>query len=135
MYTSAIDELLNLERGIQELFEFVPSRVAAAMPAINVVEAKDHYQISVELPGLVKDDVKISLDKNQLTISGERKPTNKTEGTKLVRSESWNGKFNRTIELPDTVDSNNISAELTNGILTVSVPKAEETKPREISIR
>ena len=64
MYTSAIDELLNLERGIQELFEFVPSRVAAAMPAINVVEAKDHYQISVELPGLVKDDVKISLDMN-----------------------------------------------------------------------
>lgn len=140
MFTTNFNDLLSLERGIEEIFNtVVPATVSRASavvaPAMNVVEGKEQFQILMELPGVVKEDVKIGLEKNLLTISGERKRQALPEGSSMVRRESWNGKFSRSIELPDRIDASGIVAELTNGVLTVGIPKAPEAKPREISIR
>jgi HSP20 family protein len=102
-------------------------------PALDLYQNNDNVIAVVELPGMRKEDIEISLHDGMLTISGERKMETE-EGDKAERSERYVGKFRRSITLPTRVDANKVSATYKDGILTVTLPKAEEAKPKQIRV-
>lgn len=134
------EELDNLRREMDRLlelspFDWSPSQVFNQWaPAIDLYEERDAFVVKTELPGLKKEDIEISLHDGALTISGERKVEEKRGGTHY-RSERFYGRFQRTLTLPKPVDPNNVKATYKDGILTVTLPKAEEAKPRQIEVK
>ncbi|MDP1677052.1 MAG: Hsp20/alpha crystallin family protein [Bacteroidota bacterium] len=103
-------------------------------PAVDIVENNDSYILKAGLPGMNKDDVKITLENNLLTIRGEKKNEyDKKEGN-YSRMERCYGSFERTFSIPGTIKSNEIDAQYKDGILTVRLPKAEETKQKKIDV-
>ena len=102
-------------------------------PPLDLHESNDHIVAVVELPGMRKEDIEISLQDGMLTISGERKEETSQENG-ATRTERYTGKFRRSISLPSRVDGNKVSATYKDGILTVTLPKAEEAKPKQIKI-
>ncbi len=107
----------------------------AVVPAIDLEETDDAFVISAELPGMDKKEINISFDNSQLTISGEKKSEKEMNEEKFHRIERTYGKFQRSFELPGYVERDKIEAEYNNGILTVTVPKAEEAKPKQIEVK
>jgi HSP20 family protein len=105
------------------------------IPAVDVEETKDEYQIRAEMPGLKKEDVKISLTENVLTIAGEKKLESRTDKKKYHRLERTYGSFQRSFSLPAPIQPDKITAAFKDGILEVKVPKSEEAKPKEIDIK
>ncbi|MEN8692107.1 MAG: Hsp20/alpha crystallin family protein [Desulfobacterales bacterium] len=101
---------------------------------MNLTEDKDHYYLRAELPGISAEDLDIQATGNNLSISGERKIEVEKDNVRYHRKEREEGKFSRAISLPGDIDADGVSASLTNGILKVSVPKAEKAKPKQISI-
>jgi HSP20 family protein len=102
-------------------------------PALDLYQNNDNVIAVVELPGMHKEDIEISLHDGMLTIGGERKMETQ-EGNKAERSERYVGKFRRSITLPTRVDANKVSVTYKDGILTVTLPKAEEAKPKQIQV-
>jgi HSP20 family protein len=102
-------------------------------PALDLYQNNDNVVAVVELPGLRKEEIEISLHDSTLTISGERK-LESGNGEQTERSERYVGKFRRSITLPTRVDSAKVSASYRDGILTVTLPKAEEAKPKQIKV-
>lgn len=105
------------------------------MPPVDVTEKNDKFTVSVELPGLKKEDIKLSLQNNVLTISGSKKRESETKDDRFHRIERSFGTFCRTVNLASTVDASRIDADFEHGILTVDLPKVEEARPREIAIK
>ena len=104
-------------------------------PAMDLVEHKDRYQVRIDLPGLSKDDIEISMHDEVLSISGEKKgETKETEGN-LIHQERWSGKFSRSLKLAKDVNANQIEAVFENGVLEVSLPFVPEVQPRKIEVR
>jgi len=104
-------------------------------PAVNVVENKDNFKIDFAVPGFNKGDFNVKLDGTILTISGEKKnEVNKEEENYTMREFSFNS-FSRSFNLPETVDGSNISAEYTDGILKVMLPKKEEVKQKSFEVK
>ena len=103
--------------------------------AVDLVERENESIVVVELPGVAKEDVKVSLEEELLTIKGERKTSGLPDGARWIRSERSSGGFTRTIQLPHPVKADSVSAELVNGLLRITLPKAEEARPREIGIK
>jgi len=108
---------------------------SAWYPAVDVFEDRDAVKIVAELPGVKPQDVKLSLESNTLTIRGEKKQEAEERSERVHRYERSYGSFERTFVLPSTVDGEKISAEYRDGVLTVTVPKAERARPREIPVR
>lgn len=137
--SSSFDRLSSLRDEVNRLFDFsLPARDSGLFsgwsPALDVFDDKDSLVVKVELPGLKKDEINISLHEGVLTVSGERKrETEKKEGESF-RSERYFGKFQRSVTLPTAVDSNKVSAAYKDGVLTVELPKAEEAKPKQIAV-
>ncbi|MGA7162170.1 MAG: Hsp20/alpha crystallin family protein [Bacteroidota bacterium] len=104
-------------------------------PSVNVAEDNDGVQVVAEIPGIPKEEVKLQLHDGTLTISGERKVPVDVKDSELLRSEIRYGSFSRTIQLPENVDAEKASAEYANGVLRITIPKHEASKPKEISIR
>jgi HSP20 family protein len=102
-------------------------------PALDVYQNSDNIVAVVELAGMRKEDIEISLHDGALTIAGERK-SGLADGEKGERTERFTGKFRRSITLPSRVDANKINAIYKDGILTVTLPKAEEAKPKQIKV-
>ena len=102
-------------------------------PALDLYQNNDNIVAVIELPGMRKEDIEISLQDGTLTISGERKEERGTEDG-ATRTERYTGKFRRSITLPTRVDANKVNATYKDGILTVTLPKAEEAKPKQIQI-
>ena len=102
-------------------------------PALDLHQSKDNIFAVVELPGMRKEDIEISLQDEVLIISGERKEETIQEND-ATRTERCTGKFRRTITLPARVDVNKVSATYKDGVLTVTLPKAEEAKPKQVQI-
>ncbi|MCC6397616.1 MAG: Hsp20/alpha crystallin family protein [Bacteroidetes bacterium] len=135
MWESVLDFDADLDRVMREFgWPMLTSR-ATRGPLMNLVESEKESILEMELPGVSKEDLRISLEKDVLTITGERKAQGIPEDAKWIRSESVSGKFQRSISLPHPVDPKAIAAELKNGILRVVLPKGEEMRPREIAIR
>ncbi len=102
---------------------------------MNIEETKDAYKISVELPGMEKDDIDIEVKDNVLTISGEKKEERESEEGTFYRRERRFGKFSRSINLPNDINIDDISAEYKNGVLMLTLPKTEEAKPKKITVK
>jgi HSP20 family protein len=107
---------------------------AGVFPLLNVSATKDHYIVRAELPGIKAQELDITVTGDNLTISGERKILSESNGTRYHRREREAGKFNRVISLQGPLDADRVTAALKNGILKVVIPKAEEAKPKKISI-
>jgi HSP20 family protein len=108
---------------------------SAWQPAVDVFEDKDSVRIVAELPGVKPEDVKLSLENNVLIIRGEKKQEAEERTERVHRYERSYGSFERAFVLPSTVDGDKVSAEYGDGVLRVTVPKAEKARPREIPVR
>ena len=104
------------------------------VPGIDISETDEQFQISAELPGMKKENIDVSLDNGRLSISGERKFENKEEGKTYHRVETSYGSFNRSFQLPDNVDEESINATYEDGILNITIDKAEDKVKKKIEI-
>ena len=133
---TSLDRMLTLNRALDQAFNGTGSRVW--VPALDVAERGDAYVIHVELPGVSPEQVDVSFEQNVLTIRGT-KPASfdvASEGeVRVFAAERVHGGFERAIRLPEFVDADRIEATFTNGLLTVTVPKAQAAQPRRITIR
>ncbi len=128
--------LRNFERDVNHLFgEPLLTGEGEWMPAAEVVEKKNSYEINLEVPGVRKEDVKIKLDDNVLTIQGEKKAEKSTEEDDYKVCEWSYGAFSRSFVLPHTADRSKIEAKYEDGILRLQVAKTEQAKPKEIEIK
>lgn len=101
-------------------------------PAVDIVENKDGYHLEAEMPGVDKDGLEVLLEGNELTLIGRR--TREVGDAQLLYRESIDRDFRRSFELDPTIDAGRIRARIENGVLHLDLPKAEEVKPRRISI-
>ncbi len=136
---SPTDRLATLRDEFNRLFDWTaPSRDSGFFsgwtPALDVYDDKDHLVVKVELPGMKKDDIEISMHDGTLTVSGERKTEHEEKEGQSFRSERYFGKFQRSLTLPTAVDAGKIKASYKDGVLTVDLPKAEEAKPKHIEV-
>src|SRR5918992_1334888 len=104
------------------------------LPAMDLVETDDHFVLRADLPGMSEDDVKIELEDNTLTVSGERKAEHESNGEGFYRVERASGSFSRSLTLPQGVDAGAVAASFDRGVLEVRIPKPEQRKPRRIEI-
>lgn len=123
--------LTSLQDELDRLFEAPTTGWA---PALDVHEDKENFSVRVELPGMKREDIEVSLQDGALIITGERKEEKVTEGTELHRQERYYGKFTRALTLPAAVAGDKVKAQYKDGILTVTLPKAEEAKPKAITV-
>ena len=107
----------------------------AWMPAVNILEREDGITITVELPGLDAKEVDVTVDNGVMSISGERRMEEAQEGETFHRLESSFGAFERRFTIPRSVDAGKIAASFKNGVMTVNLPKREESKPKSIKIK
>src|SRR5919107_1143675 len=125
----------DLHRLFNTLFE---DRAGVAqqrwMPAMDLVEADDHFVLKADLPGLGEDDVSIEVRDNALTIAGERKAEHEQREKGWYRLERSFGRFSRSLTLPEGVDPDAIAASFDRGVLEVRIPKPEARKPRRVQI-
>ena len=103
-------------------------------PPVDVEETPDHLLVRAELPGMRREDIDLELEDGILTISGEKKEMERPENAQVLLFERRWGTFSRRFTLPRAVDAAGITAEYTDGVLTVRIPKAEEAKGRKIEI-
>jgi len=104
-------------------------------PPLDVFQDKGHVFVKAELPGMKKEDIRISLHENTLTISGERKQEQEVKEGDGYRSERFFGRFHRSVTLPLAVQTSDVKAQYKDGILAITLPKAEEAKPRQIEVQ
>jgi HSP20 family protein len=103
-------------------------------PALDVTQDKDDLTVKVELPGMKKEEIAIALNEGVLTVSGERKREEEKKEGEMFRSERFFGKFQRSVTLPTAIDSKKVRAAYKDGILVITLPKAEEAKPKQIEV-
>ena len=133
--------LFGLQREIDRLFnEFAqltpPSGVANLVPSIEIAETDDAIEISAEMPGLERDDVDISIEGDTLTIRGEKRVEEDQGGNRNVQhTERTYGVFLRVLELPPGIDPNSVQATMSNGVLTITIPKPSKPEPKRVEIK
>ena len=137
-------ELRRMQNEFDRLFEgFFPNVVATNngtngsavwSPRVDLSESDDAYTLQLDVPGIDKKDIHINFHDGTLTISGERKSSEKTENENVVRIERSFGEFRRTFNLPQTIKVDAIDAKYKDGVLKIVVPKAEEVKPVSIKV-
>ena len=132
-WPNLVEEFLN-----GELFpRFMDTETRYTLPAVNIIEGKEDFRIDVAAPGLNKEDFKISLENNVLTVSSEKEEKQEANEEKVMRKEFSYYSFSRSFTLPQTVNADKIKATHKAGILQVVIPKKEEAKEkpsREIKI-
>lgn len=137
-------ELRRLQREVDSLFDsFFPrqrseeneaEQQAVWAPRVDLAETEDHYVVHLDVPGMKKEDLQIRFQDGQLSISGERHAEHTEDDKDYVRVERTFGRFYRAFTLPRRVEEGQIDAAYNDGVLTITVPKAEETKPRRIEV-
>mgnify|MGYP003573726583 CR=1 FL=1 len=131
--------LMRVQRQMNRLFDDFEGEdetpMATYAPRMNVTDMEDHIEVTAELPGMNRDQVKIEINNNVLTISGEKLDEHEKKDRNLYISERVFGQFHRSFQLPSQVDVSKIEAAFNGGILNVSLPKVEEAKPKQIEIK
>jgi HSP20 family protein len=130
-------EMLNMEPMpglLQDLWRG-QERLGTYVPAFDVLESKDAYVFKVDVPGFREQDIDINVTSNRLTISGKREAEQVSESDTYYCSERASGMFTRTFTLPEGINSDQIRADLKDGLLTVNVPKTVEVQPKRITIQ
>jgi HSP20 family protein len=146
-FTNVFDRMLTLSRAFDQAFgsEFGPAwgantgatRTQLWLPVVDVFETESSFVIEADLPGVHPENVEISFEQNTLTFKGTRAPTLQTPSQGELRvytAERVSGEFARSIRLPEYVDGDKIEASYNNGVLTITVPKAQSARPRKIAI-
>ena len=134
--------LLDMQRTMDRLFHEIfrdyareePMFSSEFYPAVDIYETKDAINIDVELPGMDKKDVKVKIENNVLTISGEKKSEREEKGRNYRVVERSFGRFERSFIIPDTVDTKNVKAKFEKGILKITLPKKEEAKKKVLDV-
>lgn len=135
--------LFGLRGELDRLFEHPLSELARGTsqllstwnPAIDLYEDADNVIVKAELPGMKKEDIEVSLHDGTLSISGERKNESEHKDAQAYRSERFVGVFHRSITLPGAIKGDAVNAQYKDGILTVTLPKAEEAKRKQIEVK
>jgi HSP20 family protein len=137
-----VGRLTDLREEIDRLFESPLSELARTSqilsgwtPALDLFEDKDNFVVKAELPGMKREDIEVSLHEGSLSISGERKSEEKHEGADAYRAERFFGRFQRTVALPTAVAGDKVKAAYKDGVLTITLPKTEEAKPKQIEVK
>lgn len=136
------EELMSIQEEINRIFDNFFSRFpqkvevgrGAWSPSVDISETEDEVVVTAELPGMSKEDIKISLQDNVLYLKGEKKQEKESKGKNFHRIERRYGSFQRAFSLPVAVITDKIKANYRNGVLTIRLPKAEEAKPKEIPV-
>lgn len=135
-------ELSSLREEIDRLFDSFFGRTSlfrekelSFSPAIDVEETDNSFIVKAEVPGMKKEDIKVTIDEDGITISGERKKEKEEKGKTYHRIEMAYGKFKRYIPFPKEVEPDKAKAKYKDGILEIEVPKSEKAKPKEIEIK
>ena len=138
---SPLDQLLSLREEIHRLFEPPRSEWQRTTeffdgwtPAVDLYEDKESLIVKVELPGLKKEEIEVSVHDGTLSIFGERKAATPDSSSQPFRSERFFGRFHRTVALPKPVAVDKVKAAYKDGVLTVTLPKTEEAKPKQIEV-
>ena len=133
--------LTDLREEIDRLFESPLAEVARTSqlfsgwaPALDIYEDKDSVFVRAELPGMKREEIEVSLHGGSLSISGERESENKHRDAEVYRAERFFGRFQRTVSLPTAVAVEKAKATYQDGILTITLPKTEEAKPKHIDV-
>ena len=133
-------EMRRLRREMDRVFGSFPadrgiSPPAGVFPALNVSEDEINFYVRAELPGVEPEDIEITSKENDLILKGERRIAAEGEKVSYHRREREAGTFRRIISLPTQVDANKVTAVAKNGVLTVTLPKTAESKPRQIEVK
>ena len=133
------EELKSMRDEMDRLFGAYSGRGlghfgAGVFPSINLSEDQGSYYVRAELPGIKAEELEIQVTANNVSISGERKITQKGDGVRYHRREREGGKFSRIVTLPGDIDNDKVDANLVNGVLTLKIAKAEAAKPKQINI-
>jgi HSP20 family protein len=138
---SGVGRLHNLRDEIDRLFEQPLAELARTSqlfsgwaPALDVYEDKDNLYVKAELPGMKREQIDVSLHDGTLSISGERKSEEKHQDAEVYRAERFVGKFQRSVSLPTPVAPDKVKAQYRDGVLTITLPKTEEAKPKQIDV-
>jgi HSP20 family protein len=133
--------LTRLHDSLEQLFDLPLTAltrssqlVSGSAPTFDVFEDKDSLYVRAELPGLRKEDINLSLHDGSLSISGERKSDENLANAEVHHAERFYGRFERTMTLPAPVAVDKVTAQYKDGILTITLPKAEEAKPKTIDV-
>jgi HSP20 family protein len=134
-----VGDMVNIQDEINRIFESCNCGLESEsgknlMPRADIIEGKDSYKVMLDLPGIKKEDVKVTLQDNVLTVSGEKKKEDDSKDHTMHRVERSYGAFKRIFEMPVRVDSGKIKAEFKDGVLTIELLKTEESKPKEIAV-
>ncbi len=139
-----VNEMDALRNEINSIFNtfYTPNRwdrrkgrYSSEYPKVNIYEDKDHYFIEAVVPGMDTEKFDLSVHDQVVSISGEKAHAEPAEGESLLRGERAYGKFARTVELPNKINADNAEAQYRHGILYITVPKAEEAKPKKIEVK
>ncbi|MBN1601797.1 MAG: Hsp20/alpha crystallin family protein [Chitinispirillaceae bacterium] len=133
--TDILHEMNRLRREMNNLFSSYPgSSTNATYPLLNVYDDSEHVIVTAELPGMTKDKISITFVDNALTISGNLELCDESRTMSVIRQERSRGKFEKTIRIPSKITAEKIDASFTNGVLSIKLPKAEEAKPKTITV-
>lgn len=132
-------EMNDLQREMNSLFDSLAPRAndrfdAGFIPAAEMEETSDAIHLKLEVPGMDAKDIDIQVTAEAISISGDRKSEIKTEDKGMTRSEFRYGSFNRVIPLPTRIQNNNVSADYKDGILNITLPKAEDEKNKVVKV-
>jgi HSP20 family protein len=105
------------------------------LPSTDITEDKNGYKVTLELPGLDRENIEVKLEDRILTVKGERKEEKESKESRFHKIERHYGSFVRTFRLPESVKSDKIEAKFKNGLLSIDIPKADEVKPKEIEVK
>lgn len=127
----------ELDRGLNQFVRGVlsPETQTRGCPSVTLFETTDRYRVECDLPGVALDDISVSVEDYILTISGQRKKTECQESVKVMLDERTSREFTRSIQLAKNADVKTIDAELSNGVLVVTIMKRVEVLPQKIQIR
>ncbi len=130
-------EMNRLQRDMNRLFgeNEQERRTAPSFPAINIWANEESALVTAEIPGVAKDALELNVTGDTLEISGERAPDDLPEDARYHRRERTYGKFNRSIQLPYSVDVNKVKATFKNGVLEINLPRVEAEKPKKIAVK
>ena len=139
-FGSSLADMETMRRQMDRLFDAFGDRQlerggAGVYPAVNITEDGEAYHVSAELPGVKSKDLDVNVTANQLTLAGERRISEEAADARYHRREREAGRFSRAVALPDNIDTENVRARMADGVLTVTIPKSERAKPRQIDIQ
>ena len=135
------DPFRSFEQMFDDLWRNWPARFTSdttrpmLRPAMDVIENDDNLTVRIDLPGLSPDDVKVEIEDNILTISGAVGDTIEKEGDRYHYRERSYGSFQRSVRLPNTIDTEKVDATFENGVLNIAMPKLPQAQPKQISVK